>query len=165
MKNIKLQALVLAVLFLCAPLLAAQTLFIIERSKNANIVRYDAEIGADGRIDKKNPVDSYWVLNAADGRREEITSFQKRAYGFSVKYNESGWFDMKMRAVKDRGIKISLVNGEPKAEILINGKNAYLSKIYIDSKDNFAGIPTVNYYTLTGNDVETGEELTEKVAV
>jgi hypothetical protein len=140
-------------------------LFKIERSKNANLVRYDAKIDNDGRIDKETPIDYYWLLYASDGSREEIAKIERRAYGFSIKYNEAGHFDMQMNAVKDRKLKILLINSEPKAEILINGRNAYLSKIYINSEDNFLSIPVVNYYTLTGNDIETGEEIEEKIAV
>jgi hypothetical protein len=169
MNKIKQFVLAAALAFIFTPLVFAQEetkpLFKIERSKNANIVQYDARIAAGGQIDTKNPIDYYWLLYAGDGKREEITSFQRRAYGFSAEYNEAGYFDMQMKAVEDRKLKVLLVNGEPKAETVINGKNAYLSKIYIDSTDNFLGIPTVNYYTLTGNDVETGEETEEKVEV
>jgi hypothetical protein len=31
-----------------------QNLFKIERNKNANIVQYDAQIGADGKLNSKN---------------------------------------------------------------------------------------------------------------
>ena len=167
MRKIKIYIFVFAVVLIFASSVFAEgsPLFKIERSKNANIVQYDANLNSDGSIDKKNPIDSYWLLYASDGSREEITVFQKKAYGFSVKYNENGYFDMKMKAVEDRALKILLVDGNPKAEIIINGKRAYLTKIYIDSKDNFAGIPKVKYYILTGNDIETGEEITEKIEV
>lgn len=167
MKKINLFLLIVLALPVFTSFAFAQNkpLFKIERSKNANIVQYDANVDADGNIDQKKPVDYYWLLYASDGKREEITTFQKKAYGFSVKYNDSGYFDMRMKAVEDRGIKIYLVEMEPKAEITINGKNAYLSKIYIDSTDNFVGIPKVNFYTLTGNEIESGEEIVEKVNV
>ena len=166
MKSIKLCISTLAVLFVITSLYAnTKPLFIIERSKNANIVRYDANIDSDGSINKKNPIDSYWLLHNTDGRREEIGTFEKKAYGYSAKYNEEGWFDMRMKAVEGRDIKVFILNGEPKAEMIINAKNAYLSKVYINSKDNFAGIPKVIYYTLTGNDTETGEETVEKIEV
>ena len=142
-----------------------KSLFIIERSKNSNIVKYDANIEEDGIISVKNPVDAYWIVNEDKGQREEINAFQKQAYGYKIKFNDQGYFDMTMSAVEDRNIKVILVNGEPKAEIIINGKKAYLDKIYINSKDNFMGIPKVLYYTLTGSNVETGEELVEKIEV
>jgi len=39
-----------------------QPLFIIERSKNANIVHYDAQLTASGKLDPNEPVIVYWVL-------------------------------------------------------------------------------------------------------
>lgn len=166
MRIVKLFAFAIAALSVYSFSFAAnEPLFKIERSKNANIVQYDANMDADGGIDRKKPIDHYWLLYASDGSRQELNMFQNRAYGFSVDYNDSGYFDMRMKAVENRPLRIFLVDGRPKAEIMINGKNAYLSKIYIDSKDNFAGIPKVNYYILTGNDAETGEETQEKVAV
>ena len=61
-------------------------LFIIERSKNANVVHYDARLTADGKLDPKDPVIAYWVLSAEDGRREELSWIEKKkAYGFDIK--------------------------------------------------------------------------------
>jgi hypothetical protein len=152
---------------MCASFVFAETkhLFKIERSKNANIVQYDVNIDESWQINKANPIDSYWLLYAKDGSREEIGSFEKKAYGFSIKYNEGGWFDMRMKAVEDRPIRVLMVDGVPKAEIMINGRAAFLSKIYINSKDNLVGIPKVSYYILIGNDIETGEEAVEKIEV
>jgi len=60
-----------------------QPLFIIERSKNANVVHYDARLDADGRLDPKEPVVAYWIMLAEDGRRENLNWIEKRkAYGF-----------------------------------------------------------------------------------
>ncbi len=60
-------------------------LFIIERNKNANVVHYDAQINADGRFDRKEPVIAYWILLAEDGRRQKLNWIEKKkAYGFTV---------------------------------------------------------------------------------
>jgi predicted small lipoprotein YifL len=47
-----------------------QPLFIIEHSKDANVVQYDARLTADGNLDPKEPVIVYWVIRAEDGHRE-----------------------------------------------------------------------------------------------
>ena len=84
--------------FAVLPLLAApaaaqmktQPLFIIERSKNANVVHYDARLTADGKLDPREPVIAYWVLSAEDGRREELSWIEKKkAYGFDMKPDPS----------------------------------------------------------------------------
>ena len=56
---------------------ANNRLFIIERSKNANVVCYDANMTKDGKIDKEKPVDAYWIMYAENAGREEISAFEK----------------------------------------------------------------------------------------
>ena len=58
----------LFIALICEPVLLQadqwerQSLFRIERSKNANILQYDAQIGPDGKLNKKEPVIVYCVL-------------------------------------------------------------------------------------------------------
>src|ERR1039457_4263601 len=55
------------------PRRGTQPLFIIERNKNANVVHYDAQLTADGKLDPKRPVIAYWVMLAQGGRRQNLT--------------------------------------------------------------------------------------------
>lgn len=142
----------------------SKSLFKIERNKNANIVQYDLNF-TDNVIDEKNPVDAYWLLWAkADGRREELSAFDKKAYGYKV-IKKDAYYELVLKAVEDRPIKVFLIDGNPKAEIQINGKSAYLTMVYVFAKDGFMGIPKVSYYTLNGIDIETGKEVTEQIDV
>ena len=60
-----------------------QGLFRIERSKNANIIQYDAQVRPDGKLDKKNPVVGYWIRLAEQGQEQELTWLQNKfAFGF-----------------------------------------------------------------------------------
>jgi hypothetical protein len=61
-------ALILAPAILVAAEPEHQSLFRIERSKNANIIQYDAQIGADGKLDKREPIVGYWVRLAEQGQ-------------------------------------------------------------------------------------------------
>ncbi len=162
----------LAVLSFCLLIFTAaafaqsiKPLFKIERNKNANIVKYDIRMDAEGRIDKKNPMDAYWMLYADKGQRAEIGTFEKKAYGYNIKYNDAGYYDLRLKAVENRDLKVYLVEETPKAEIEINGKPAYLSNVYVNAKDGALGIPKVSYYTLSGYDVATGEEVSEQIDV
>lgn len=138
-----------------------KNLFKIERNKNANIVAYDIRLNPDGSINKKNPIDAYWILYAKQGQREEITAFEKKAYGFNATDNGDNSYNLVLKAVKNRPMKIVLVNGEYKAEILINNEKAYLSSVYVSASD--ALIPKVSYILLTGTNIHTGEKVTEKI--
>jgi hypothetical protein len=138
-----------------------KNLFKIERNKNANVVMYDIRLDSSGEIDKKNPIDAYWLLYAKQGQRQEIKSFEKRAYGYIVTKNSDNSYTLVLQSVKDRPIKIILANGTPKAEILINNEKAYLSSVYVQASD--ALIPKVHYLLLTGINPSIGKQITEKI--
>jgi len=138
-------------------------LFKIQRNTNANEVRYDLRLDDQGNVNLRNPIDSYWLLLASNGAREEITSFQRRAYGFNFTQNAQGQMIMTLTAVRERPITVRKVGDTWKAEILINGKPAFLSSVFVESTSGFMGIPRVSYYILNGTDVVTGAEVSEKI--
>jgi hypothetical protein len=141
----------------------SKNLFIIERNKNANIVVYDAKLNINGSIDEVNPIDAYWILCEKQGQRKEIAAFEKKVYGYTITLNTNGYYDLILKAVPRKNIKIVMINNEPKAKISINTKEAYLSKIYVFAKNSF--ITKVLYYTITGTDIETGIKIVEKIDV
>ena len=139
-------------------------LFIIERSKNANTVHYDARLAADGRLDRKEPVIAYYVMLAEDGRRKELNwNERKMAYGFDIKPAPSaGEYKMTMVAAPQRPIIVKQKGIAPRAELVIDGRPAVLEKMYINASDGLPW-PTVHYIELYGKDIETGEERFEKI--
>ena len=140
-------------------------LFIIERSKNANIVCYDAKLDKDGQIDKEKPVDAYWLLYAEKtGEREELSLFDKKAYGFKISFNEATKeYDFNLKAVGNKNMNIVMVEGKPKVKIMINNTQSYLNKVFIQSKDGAFGIPKVYFYVLYGTVISTNESIEEKI--
>jgi len=141
-----------------------QPLFVIERSKNANIVRYDAHLTADGKLDPEKPVTAYWVLLAEDGRRQELSWVQKqKAYGFTVEPNASAdGYTMTMVVIPERKIIVKKAGDVVHAELIIDGHPAVLEKIYIQSSAGLLG-PKVEYIEIYGKDLETGEERVERI--
>ena len=141
-------------------------LFHIERNKNANIVCYDANLDEDGKFDVQNPVDGYWVLQAQkNGKMEDLSEWDRKSYGFRTSYDEkSNSFDFSLKII-DRKMTILMVDGKPKLKILINNRDAYLEKVYIQSKDKALGAPKILFYTLYGKTAYTNEPIEEKVIV
>jgi hypothetical protein len=141
-----------------------QPLFIIERSKNANVVHYDAQIAADGRLDPKEPVIAYWIMLAQDGHREDLKWVEKKkAYGFGIKPDPSnGSYQMTVVSAPARPITVKKPGDAARAELVIDGRPAVLDKMYINSTDGLLG-PTVNYIELRGKDLQTGEKRYEKI--
>ena len=157
-----------AVLALLAVPAAAQIktspLFIIERSKNANVVHYDARLTADGKLDPKEPVIAYWVMVTKGGRREKLNWVEKKkAYGFTIKQDPSvNGFKMTLVAAPERQITVKKEKDAVRAEAAIDGRPAVLEKMYINASDGLTG-PKVQYIEVYGKDLQTGEKRHEKM--
>lgn len=62
-----------------------QSLFKIERTRDADEVYYDVNLCADGSLYIENPVNVYWVRHTGDGRHDPLTWMQRRyAYGINI---------------------------------------------------------------------------------
>jgi hypothetical protein len=146
------------------PRIRTQPLFIIQRSKNANVVHYDAQLTADGKLDPKVPVIAYWVMLARDGRRMNLNWVEKKmAYGINIKPDPSvNGYKMTIVAATQRSITVKKVGSTVRAEIVIDGRPAILEKMYINASERLTG-PKVHYLELYGKDVQTAEKRFEKV--
>ena len=94
-----------------------QALFKIERNKNANIIQYDAQIGTDGRLLKKEPVVAYWVRLADKGQVQKLSWVQSTfAYGFNVKLDrDKDTVELDMKADIGRPITVKRVGDDYRA--------------------------------------------------
>ena len=139
------------------------TLFIIQRNRNANEVHYDAQVGPDGAL-AKEPVVAYWIMKAEGGRREDLTFLERKlAYGFEVLPPDAkGEREMKLVAWEDRPIGLTKAGGRWRAFTRIDGKNAYLTRLFIQSEES-GSTPKVLYVDLFGEAVDGGKEVTEHV--
>lgn len=139
-------------------------LFIIERSKNANVVHYDARLTANGKLDPEEPVIAYWVLLAEDGRREELSWIEKKkAYGFTIKPDRSvKGYEMTLVAAPERQITVKKDKDAARAEVVIAGRPAILEKMYINASEGLTE-PKVQYIVVYGKDLQTGEKCREKM--
>jgi len=141
----------------------AQRLFRVERSKNANVVVYDALVTPDGRLQSGSPVDAYWLTLAKDGQREKLSRIQRRfAYGFKTRFLDEDTVVMNMAADLGREITVDVVEGVPRAVTDIDGSDAVLDRIYVKSIEKKLW-PSVEYLELFGVDAMTGEERYERI--
>jgi hypothetical protein len=141
-----------------------RTLFIVERSTNANVIHYDVHVTSGGDIDPKEPVIAYWVMLAENGRRQELNTLEKNlAYGFTIhKDNADHSYWMTLVSQKQRPIHVIREEGRVNAVTRIGGSEAYLRKIYI--KTHRSGLlRTADYFELFGKEVSSGDDCYEKV--
>ena len=141
-----------------------QPLFVIERSTNANVVHYDANLTPNGELDRRQPVNAYWIMAARDGHREELSAFEKsRAYGFNIEPEEdSHAFRLELVAQKNRAIRVYRNGDMVHAETTIGGRRAYLTRIFVNAHKVLA-VPTIHSIELFGIDPKTGQTVHETV--
>jgi len=164
----RLIVLVLLALICFPALVLAQTpdrqhLFKIERSKNANIVQYDAQVSPDGKLLKKEPVVAYWVRLAEQGQVEKLSWVQRVfAYGFKAKLDcDRETAELDMSADFGRPIIVIREGDQYRATAPIDGSQSYLEKIFIQAHGKGIKV-TVEYIELFGEDMETGEAQYQK---
>lgn len=141
-----------------------QNLFKIERNKNANIVQYDVQIGADGKLNNKKPVIVYWVRLAEQGQIEELGWLQRKfAFGFRTDFDQESDIAIIDMALKiKRPITVKRIQGDYQAIMAIDGKTSHLEKIYINASGK--GFSThVNFIELHGTDIESSEVTYERL--
>jgi hypothetical protein len=139
-------------------------LFVIERNKNANIVRYDANLTADGKLDPAAPVVASWELLAEDGSRKKLNWLEKKkAYGIKIKTDPSlNGYIMTLAAAPWMPLTVKKIDDVVRAEVSINGRPAVLEKMFIQARDRLLG-PKVEYIELYGKELQTGEACNEKI--
>ena len=140
-------------------------LFVIERSKNANIVAYDANRGPAGDFTPSEPVVAYWILNGENGKRDELNVMEReRAYGFDVAPGDApGTYAMAFKAGRKRHLTVRILNGCPVVTAPIGGQNGILRRMFVQSKEASLQ-PKVEYVEFFGEDVTNGGRLYEKFA-
>jgi len=141
----------------------AVNLLVIERSKNRNVVRYDLVLDKSGFYDTRRPLDVYWSMLAEDGRREELSVLERRAYGYELLPNAKPTeLGVRLVAVKNRPFMVRRRNDTYRAELSIQGVAAYLERIFVATREGPV-LPTVVYVELHGRSMQDGRTLSERI--
>jgi len=148
-------------------------LFIIERSKNANLVIYDANLVSGNKFVSDNPIDVYWLdyaVSRTPPKTDLIWLEKKMAYGYeSDKVKDKEEFTVSLKALTGKYARKGKLcfdrNGQPVIVFTINGKEANVLKIYVNSQETLGVIPKVLYVELYGRDPITFEDVYERITI
>ena len=146
------------------PPFSPNRLFFIQRSTNANVVVYDANLIA-GRLNAKDPVYTYWYRYGEKGQKEELTTIQRTlAYGLytTLVPGVPNTYEGHFLAYRKRKFMVKQdPSGDPIALFPINGKMQILKRVFV-SVDESKFVTTVNYIELFGKDSVTGKDVYER---
>lgn len=144
-----------------------QPLFFMEHSINKNKIYYELQLTKDGAIDSRKPIHAYWIMWEKDSTgklREDMSGIEKKmAYGFKVGTDSSKKvITINLVAFPGRTVTVVQKGNKPRTEVIINGQNAALEKIFIKTlKDKI--FPKVDYIELFGRNISTGNDCKEKI--
>ncbi len=138
----------------------APRLFYIQRTNSPNTVVYDANIGADGLFNKDKPINIYWVRYSEHGQIQDLNYLQ-RTLAYGVKANPIGNMNeyiFHLVSYSKRNFRLKKDNnGRPVVSLTLNGKEAYLKRIFVELDPGFLGItPNIHYVEIYGVDAKTG---------
>ncbi len=138
-------------------------LFKIARSKNGNVVQYDACLLSDGGLSNSDPVSVYWILE--NGQREALTSIEKN-YAYGVKLGKKIGKDkveIFIAALADREVIVEKKDGKYKVVVSINGNESILENIFVESEDRWFGPPKVLYIDVFGRTLAANTSVKERI--
>jgi hypothetical protein len=142
-----------------------ESLFVIARSKNRNVVHYAVRIRDSGRIDREEPVTAYWVMHAEDGRREGLSFLERRlAYGFVAEFvGKTQALSLRLQAFPARVLGVRQgARGRFAAHVTIAGQAARLERIFV-ATDERGITPSVRHLDLFGVSLAGGTSVTERI--
>ena len=149
-------------------------MFIITRSKNDNTVVYGAKVHG-GKFAEKDQIEVYWMgFSRKDPHevdpsklRDDLNWIEKKvAYGASahkVAHSADDEFDVKLVAVPHLKAVMKMHNGHPRLTGLVGGRQCIIIRVYVLAQENMIGLPKVIFVNIHGIDLETGEEIVEKI--
>lgn len=144
---------------------AAQTLFKIARSKDANEIFYAARVTDKHQLDVSNPVDVYWIKHTDGNIRESLTWIQRKyAYGLKfIKVKESEVvFQFVSYNKRDFTLKRDQT-GVFKVFTSSQGKEVQVDRIFIQIDGGTFWLPKISRVELHAKDAKTGNNLLETI--
>ena len=139
-------------------------MFYMQRTPNSNTIIYDLNIQKDGKLDKDEPINVYWIRYADGGEKKELNYIQRKfAYGIKVKPIGNDKYDIRSVAyTKKEMYLMKSPTGEYHIYTKINNVMAILNRIYLQIEGGTFWFPNVVYIEMKGIDPVSGKEIKEQ---
>lgn len=130
-------------------------LFKIERSRDADVVIYEANLKEDGSLNQENPVRGYWEKLTDDGRIEPLSKAQN-SLSYGLKFLDVTSFETEFQLVafeQPMTLKKN-TDGEYKVYVSVDNQEMEVERIYIRFSNKsywFPKVGRVELYTKTAN--------------
>ena len=143
-------------------------LFKINRSRDADEIRYTVNLNKSGIPDKMLPIKAYWVRKTKNLETEPLTWIQnKYAYGIRIVQPFSTQHEnLKFQFVSFAEQTFELrktVNGKFKVFTVIENKEIEVARIFVQIDGGSFWVPSVPYVKLTGYDINSSDLITHPI--
>jgi|TARA_R110001592_G_C12976706_1_gene733768 hypothetical protein len=144
----------------------ANMLFYIQKSFNTNAVVYTLNIDDKGQINKEEPINVFWRRYQEQGQKRDLKYYEK-TFGFGVKSDflkdRPNTVEFTIVALKKLKLFATVnTKGEPTVATTINGKPAYIEKVFITAEHTKL-LPEVFAVELFGKEIKTGKYIYERI--
>ncbi len=141
-------------------------LFYIQRNQNQDTIVYRVNRTPDGFINRRLPVEAYWIKFTEGGIHKKLNHLQnKLAYGYdSIEINHDLF---RFRFVSYQALDIYIVRKEGdryEAHCTMGGRMVRLKNIYVYAEE-FGVFPNVKYIELYGQDLITDISAYNKITI
>ncbi len=148
------------------PPVTAKSLFYLQRTVDRNTLVYETNFNADGSLNRKKPVTIYWIDYENGGTTSQLTYAQNKfAYGVNVLEISKKEPVFKLNLVSYKKIDLYLkqsANGSYAIHVILNKKPCLLHRVLVNITGGTTLNPDVSYIELSGKELATGAQISEK---
>ncbi|MEN9909419.1 MAG: hypothetical protein RLZZ540_2568 [Bacteroidota bacterium] len=141
-------------------------LFYIQRDPNINTAIYAINYQENGKIDKSNPIKTYWIRYAEKGEKKDFTYIQRKfAYGIESKTVNNEDFELQFVSYKKLPLTLKKIDSDQKYHVFVsvNQKRIQVEKIFVRIEGGSFWLPNVKYAEVTGIETSSNKTITERM--
>jgi hypothetical protein len=143
-------------------------LFFVQKSPDANTVVYELNLNEDGTLCSQDPVKVSWIMYAEDGKREELTSTErKHVYGIQSQNLGNDEYEIHLMAYTKLPLFLRRSQTDNKYKIYIKdeGQPYLLKRMFIKLDRCSFWYPKVQYIDLVAVDTANGREILRRINI
>lgn len=147
------------------------SLFEINRSKDADFIKYDLNLDASGKPSVSQPITVYWIRRTKNEHKEPLTWIQNK-YAYGIKYlNEKGGENycsdsicFQFVSYAEKTFTLKKGNNELyKVFTIIESKEIEVRGIFVQIDGGSFWFPTISRVDLLGIDLKNGDLIVESI--
>lgn len=144
-------------------------LFYLQRDPNINTIICQLNIDEQGNVDKKKPVNVFWMRYADNEGRKELNYIQRKfAYGIQAKDIGNDQYELHFVSYKNLPLLLakSPVDNKYRVYVTANNNKIILNRIFLRIEGGTFWMPNVKYVELKGYDANNpSKAITERIKV